>query len=141
MKRERLDVQVELGRRRMGDGPEHDVVLVSCRSLGAETARLVGCAILLPTGLRLLSEGVLASYPFDLAPGDTCVDGFDCHHVARQLAQVGEAGTVSITAAFFQAFPRPQPLGMEVPWAQWEPAPFGYQQRSRPLGFDVRRWL
>jgi hypothetical protein len=124
-------------------GADHDRLILTASNRGDETAQLMNCAILLPSGLRVFSDASHVTYPFALVPGMTVADAFEPAPIARLLADGGDTGEVHLEGVFFEDN-RGSQLVTRVGLYDlhfMQPGITGIQHRADALLFEVCRWL
>ena len=137
----RLEVQVAHVRPVDAAGAATDALQVMARNLDGKPIEIVGCAVVLPLGLRIRSDPPRLSYPFELEMGAQCSDRFDCRAIAKLAREASYEGRVEMVAMFLEAggFNEsllgrvgrlPSPLASAV----------GIEHRSGPFAFDLDRW-
>jgi hypothetical protein len=137
----RLEVQVAHVRPVDAAGAATDALQVMARNLDAKAIEIVGCAVVLPLGLRIRSAPPRLAYPFLLEPGAHCSDRFDCRAIARLAREAGYSGRVELVALFLEVGDFNESLLGRVGRL---PAPLasavGIDHRSGPFAFDIDRW-
>jgi hypothetical protein len=137
----RLEVQVAHVRPLDAAGAATDALQVTARNLDAKAIEIVGCAVVLPLGLRIRSAPPRLAYPFLLEAGAQCSDRFDCRAIARLAREAGYSGRVELVALFLEVGDFNQSLLGRVGRL---PAPLasavGIDHRSGPFAFDIDRW-
>jgi hypothetical protein len=135
----RLEVQVAHVRLVTETGTASDALQVTARNLQGRTMKLVGCAVVLPFGLRIHSDPPALAYPYELETGAQCADRFDCRVLARLAREAACEGRVEIDAMFLEAggfdearFARRLPSTLKTA--------AGVEHRSAPFVFDLDRW-
>jgi len=120
-------------------GVASDALQITARNLQDKATKLIGCAEVLPFGLRIHSDPPALAYPYELETGAQCADRFDCRVLARLAREAACEGRVEIDAMFLEAggfdearFARRLPSTLKTA--------AGVEHRSAPFVFDLDRW-
>jgi hypothetical protein len=135
----KVDVKVAHIRTADAAGSAADMLEVTASNLADWPITLIGCAVVLPFGLRIYSDPPQPAYPLKLDTGSWCCDRIDCRAVAKLARASAGSGKLQLTAMFLEAG------GFDESFAFVLPSPMrsagGVEHRSSPFVFDVERWL